>query len=75
MMELEKVENFKYLGSWVNSTDKDIKTRIVQVFQALNKINCIWDSNKREEIKVMFFVAAVESVFLYGCERWTVTQR
>ena len=25
--ELEKVEDFKYLGSWVDSTDKDIKTR------------------------------------------------
>ena len=26
-IEVEKVENFKYLGSWVDSTDKDIKIR------------------------------------------------
>ena len=29
--ELEKVEHFKYLGSWVDSTDKDIKIRKAQV--------------------------------------------
>ena len=71
--ELEKVEDFKYLGSWVNSTDKDIKIRKAQAWQALNKMNCMWNLNMRKEIKVTFFVAAIESILLYGCESWTVT--
>ena len=72
-IELEKEEDFKYLGSWIDSTDKDIKIRKAQAWQALNKMNCIWNSNMRKEIKVGFFVAAIESILLYGCESWTVT--
>ena len=60
--ELEKVEDFKYLGSWVDSTDKDINIRKAQAWHALNKMNCMWNSNMRKEIKVRFFVAANESV-------------
>ena len=73
--ELENVEDFKYLGSWVDSTDKDIKIRKAQAWQALNKMNCMWNSNMRKEIKVRFFVAAIESILLYGCESWTVTPK
>ena len=64
-----------YLGSWVDSTDKDIKIRKAQAWQALNKMNCMWNSNMRKEIKVRFFVAAVESILLYGYESWTVTPK
>ena len=70
--ELEKVEDFKYLGSWVDSTDKDIKIRKAQAWQALNKMNCMWNSNMRKETKVRFFIAAIESILLYGCESWIV---
>ena len=72
-IELEKVEDFRYLGSWVDSTDKDIKIRKAQAWQALNKKNCMWNSNMRKEIKVRFFVAATESILPYGCESWTLT--
>ena len=58
--ELEKVEDFKYLGSWVDSIDKDIKIRKAPTWQALNKMNCMWNSNMRKEMKVRFFVAATE---------------
>ena len=34
--ELEWVEDFKYLGSWVESLDKDINIRKAQAWQALN---------------------------------------
>ena len=29
----------------------------------------------RKEIKVKFFVAGIESIFLYGCESWTATPK
>ena len=35
----------------------------------------MWNSNMRKEIKVRFFVAAIESILLYGCESWTVTPK
>ena len=73
--ELDKVENFKYLGSWVDSTNKDINIRKAQAWQALNKMNCMWNLNMRKEIKVRFFVAAIESILPYGCESWTVTPK
>ena len=73
--ELEKVEDFQYLESWVDSTDKDIKIRKAQAYQALNKMNCMWNLNMRKEIKVRFFVAAIESILLYGCDSWTVTPK
>ena len=40
-IELEKVEDFKYLFSWVDSTDEDIKIRKAQAWQALKKISCV----------------------------------
>ena len=67
-IELEKVEDFKYLGSWVDSNNKDIKIRKAQASHALNRMNCMWNSNMRKEIKVRFFVAAIECIFLYSCE-------
>ena len=73
--ELEKVVELKYLGSWVDSTGKDITIRKAQAWQALNKMNCMWNSDMRKEIKVRFFVAVIESIFLYGCESWTVTPK
>ena len=73
--ELEKVDDFNYLGSWVDGTDKDIKIRKAQAWQVLNKMNCMWNLNMRKEIKVRFFEAAVEPILLYGCESWTVTPK
>ena len=71
-IEFEKVEDFKYLGSWVDTTEKDIKIRKAQ---ALIKMNSMWNSNMRREIKVRFFVAVIEFILLFGCERWTVTPK
>ena len=33
------------------------------------------NSNTRKEIIVRFFVAAIKSILLYGCESWTVTSK
>ena len=35
---LEEVEDFKYLGSWVNSSERDIKTRKALAWKALNSM-------------------------------------
>lgn len=72
--ELEWVEDFKYLGSWVESTEKDIRIRKALAWQALNKMNSIWNSNMSRNLKTRFFIATIESIFLYGCESWTLNE-
>ena len=71
---LELKEDFKYLGSWADSSTKDIDIRKALAWKALNDMNRIWTSNMRIELKRKFFVATVESILLYGCEAWTLTK-
>ena len=67
------VDDFKYLGSWVDATDKDINVRKALAWQSLNGMNKIWKSNLNTSLKVNLFIATVECVLLYGCESWTLT--
>ncbi len=72
---LEVVENFKYLGSWMQSSMQDINTRKAQAWHASNKLTKIWKSNLPRATKVNIFQATVESILLYGSETWTVTTK
>ena len=72
---LEKVEDFKYLGSWVASTEKDIRVRKALAWKALHSLNNIWRTGLSRRIKLSLFNASVESVLLYGSETWTLNQQ
>jgi hypothetical protein len=37
-----KVEDFKYLGAWMHSSDKDIKTRKAAEWRACGRLSQIW---------------------------------
>ena len=64
---LEEVKDFKYLGSWVQSTKQDIKVRKAMAWKACNKLTKIWKSTLSRNLKIKLFHATVESVLLYGC--------
>ena len=64
-----------YLGSSVESTEKDIETRLTKAWTAINRLSTIWKSDLTDEIKRSFFQAAVTSILLYGCTTWTLTKR
>ena len=66
--ELEWVKDFKYLGSWVEQTERDIAVRKALAWQALNGMSRIWTSAMRRDLKIRFFTATVESILLYDCE-------
>ena len=66
--KLKQVDNFKYLGSWIQSREKDMNIRIGQAWIALNKMMKVLKSNLKNHVKVGFFRATVESVLLYGDE-------
>ena len=57
---IKQVNDFKYLGSYVASTNHDVNVRIVQAWAALNNMTSIWKSNLYVKLKKNFFRATVE---------------
>ena len=72
---LKLVDKFTYLGSSVSSTKKDIDTRLLKAWTAIDKLSVIWKSDLTDKMKRSFFQAAVTSILLYGCTTWTLTKR
>ena len=72
--QIKLAQDFKYLGSWIDDSLKDIKTRKAQAWSACNKMKEIWRSNMNNDMKKRLFTITVESVLLYGCESWTMTK-
>ena len=72
---LKLVDKFTYLGSSVESTEKDIETRLTKAWTAINRLSTIWKSDLTDKMKRSFFQAAVTSILLYGCTTWTITKR
>jgi len=70
--ELERVDDFKYLGSWVDNSNKDIKTRKALAWNACHKLKIIWKSTLKKKLKIRLLCSTVESVLLYGCETWAL---
>lgn len=61
--KLNQVEDILYLGSWLDSTQKDIDVRIVTVWTALIKMN--------KTMKMQLFRSRAETVLLYWSSNWT----
>ena len=72
---LKLVDKFTYLGSSVESTEKDIQTRLTKAWTAINRLSIIWKSDLTDKMKRSFFQAVVTSILLYGCTTWTLTKR
>ena len=58
----------------VSSTEKDIDTRLMKAWTAIDRLSIIWKSDLTDEMKRSFFQAAVVSILLYGCTTWTLTK-
>ena len=71
---LKLVDKFTYLGSSVESTEKDIVTRLTKAWTAINRLSIIWKSDLTDKMQRSFFQAAVVSILLYGCTTWTLTK-
>ena len=69
---LEEVADFKYLGSHIVSTSKDINVRKGLAWKALQSLDAFWKSDMSRKIKTKIFRIAVETVLLYGAETWTL---
>jgi hypothetical protein len=71
---LKNCTDFKYLGSWLRSTEKDLRYRKAQAWQALNSLKHVWSSNLPLKLKYDVFTTLVGSVLVYGSEAWTMTE-
>ena len=72
--QIEIVDDFKYLGSYIGSTEHDIKVRIGFAWAAFAKLKSILRPPKLElEFKIRVLKAACFSILLYGCESWILT--
>ena len=56
-------------------TEKDIETRLMKAWTAIDRLSIIWKSNLTDKMKRNFFQAAVVSILLYGCTTWTLTKQ
>ena len=73
---LEIVEDFKYLGSYIMCTEKDVKNRIALAWVAFAKMKKLLTAKgprPSTRFRVRLFNATCLSVLLYGCESWTLT--
>ena len=61
----KQVLDFKYLGSYITSTEHDVNIRLGKAWSALNQMDKIWKSNLSDNLKRNFFRATVESVLVY----------
>ena len=68
------MEEFVYLGSWIDETERDIKVRKGKTWAALHRPKNIWKSKLSKKLKIIWFIAACESVLLYGSEARTMTK-
>ena len=77
--KLGTVTSFKYLGAVVSDdgSKPEILSRIAQATAALTKLKPIWRDNNISlgslGSKVKLMHSLVISIFLYGCESWTLT--
>ena len=59
----------------MRSSEQDIKVRKALAWDACHKLNRVWSSPLKSNIKVRLFLATVESVLLYGSNTWTLTKK
>ena len=70
---LKKVDDFKYLGSYIADSQKDFGIRKALAWKACNKLEKIWKSKLSSNLKVDIFKSVVEPILLYGSETWTLS--
>ena len=71
---IKEVDNFKYLGAWSQSSEKDFHVRKALAWSACHDLRKIWTSNISNKMKVNLFCATVEYVLTYGSDTWTLSK-
>ena len=59
--ELKIATNFKYLGAWMENTEKYVAVRKMLAWCECHKLKKVWTSNISRKLKSKLFLATVES--------------
>ena len=77
-LEIESVQEFKYLGSIITSDnliDREILERIGSGNRCAFALNKVLSSRKiSRKTKLRIYNVILKPVVLYGCETWTLTE-
>ena len=71
---LKWVENFTYLGAWIDNSATYLKIRQALAWRTCHQMRNIWKSTISRKMKLRLMHTTVESVLMYGCETWTLTK-
>jgi hypothetical protein len=72
---LKLVHDFKYLGSWLLNSSKDLDARKLCAWKAAIRLVKVWKSaTLSRRIKVNLFRACIEPILLYNATCWTMTK-
>ena len=76
--EIERVGQFKYLGSIKTDNGdcaQDIRTRVAMAKKRVQDLTSIWRSRGiRKSVKMSIVKCLVWPILLYGCEAWSLTE-
>ena len=76
--EMEEVNQFKYLGATLKkngSSEGEIRIRIATATSAIVRLDKIWTSKMINfTLKYNLYKSLVLSIFIYGCESWTILE-
>ena len=75
--DLETVDDFKYLGSYIISTNKDLKFRKSLAWSAFWRMKKIWYNKTyiKPKLKLSIFNTTCVPILLYGCESWILNEK
>jgi hypothetical protein len=74
-LELKRVLDFKYLGTWLLNPINDFKIRRAAAWSAIKRLNRIWKSNNISiPLKIRLFNCLVVSILLYNAVTWTMNK-
>ena len=61
------VNQFRYPGSNISSTESDVNIRLVKARTAIDRLSIIWKYDQPTKIKQDFFQAVSVPILPYGC--------
>ncbi len=65
--QLEVVYDFKYLGSWIDNTEADLRSRKAEAWRACNTLTKVCKSDLSREIKVRLLGSEKLTKQIDGC--------
>ena len=69
---INNVNNFKYMGAWIISSEKYFEISKAISWIVMHKIKSIWNSKLKRCLILRTFKATVKPILLRGSESWTV---